>query len=357
MLGVNDKTQKALLELLRAGLWEKDIKLSPFGELDFSAILDMSEEQGVVGLVAAGLEHITDMKPAKKDVLQFIGRVTQLEQRNIAMNYFIGVIVDKMREAGITTLIVKGQGVAQCYERPLWRPSGDVDFLLDIENYGKADEFFTSFASYRKFGGRYSQEVGFGVDPWTVEIHGTLRTGLSGHVDKIVDSVQKEAVVDGKTRTWLNGSTQVLLPAPDHDVFLVFTHFIKHFYKEGVGLRQICDWCRLLWTCRFEIDSSRIGFWLKQSGLIDEWRSFAALVVEYLSMPSEAIPMYSADNQWSKKATQIMTFILKRGGQHKLRDTFAIAKIFPWHAVCYAPSIFLNVNGLKLKERIFGEQE
>lgn len=132
------------------------------------------------------------MKPAKKIVLQFIGRVTLLEQRNTAMNYFIGVIVDKMREASIFTLLVKGQGVAQCYERPLWRPSGDVDFLLDKENYKKADEFFTSFASYRKFGGRYSQEVGFGVDPWTVEIHGSLRTGLSGRVDKMIDAVQND---------------------------------------------------------------------------------------------------------------------------------------------------------------------
>ena len=271
------------------------------------------------------------------------------------MNYFIGVIVDKMREAGVTTLLVKGQGVAQCYERPLWRPSGDVDFLLDKENYRKADEFFTSFASYRKFGGRYSQEVGFGVDPWTVEIHGTLRTGLSGRVDKMVDAVQKEAVVDGKTRTWQNGSTQILLPAPDHDVFLVFTHFIKHFYKEGVGMRQICDWCRLLWTCRSEVDSFWLDLWLKQAGLMEEWQSFAALAVDYLGMPAEAMPLYSADKKWAKKASRIMAFILKNGGQHKLKDTFAIAKIFPRHAVYYSPSIFLNVNGMKIKERLFGE--
>lgn len=47
----------------------------------------------------------------KPITLQFIGRTVQLEQRNQAMNYFIGVMVEKMREAGIVTVLVKGHGV------------------------------------------------------------------------------------------------------------------------------------------------------------------------------------------------------------------------------------------------------
>lgn len=50
--------------------------------------------------MAAGIEHIVDKKPQKKDVLQFIGRTVQLEQRNQAMNYFIGVLGKKMKYAG-----------------------------------------------------------------------------------------------------------------------------------------------------------------------------------------------------------------------------------------------------------------
>lgn len=129
-----DKNQQAFFALLR-GLWEKEVRLAPYGEIDFSAVLDLAEEQSVVGLLAAGIEHVVDGKPQKKNVLQFIGRTVQLEQRNQAMNYFIGVLVEKMREAGIYTVLVKGQGVAQCYERPLWRSCGDVDFFLDDENY------------------------------------------------------------------------------------------------------------------------------------------------------------------------------------------------------------------------------
>ena len=128
----------AFFALLQAGLWEQEVQLLPYGEIDFEALLQLAEEQSVVGLVAAGIEHVTDRKPQKKDVLQFIGRTVQLEQRNQAMNYFIGVIVEKMREAGVYTLLVKGQGVAQCYESTLWRSCGAVDFLLDEEEVDRA---------------------------------------------------------------------------------------------------------------------------------------------------------------------------------------------------------------------------
>ena len=56
--------------------------------------------------------------------MQFIGQTIHLEQRNQAMNYFIGVLTDKIKEADIGAVLMKGQGVAQCYERPLWRVAG-----------------------------------------------------------------------------------------------------------------------------------------------------------------------------------------------------------------------------------------
>ena len=354
-----DKNTDAFLSLVRAGLWEKEVRLTPFGEVDFVEVLRLAEEQGAVGLVAAGLEHVTDTRPAKKDVLQFIGRVTQMEQRNQAMNYFIGVLVEKMREEGIHSVLVKGQGVAQCYERPLWRPSGDVDFLFDMDNYRKAKAYLLPLSSGNKNEERYSQHLGISIDPWYVEIHGTLRSGLSARVDRMIDAVQAEVFRDGKVRTWKNDNTEVYLPAPDHDVFLVFTHFIKHLYKEGVSLRQVCDWCRLLWTYREELDTALQERWLRQAGLMGEWRAFAALAVEYLGMPKEAMPLLGSEilgsgSKMSRKAERLLSFILASGGKHKVRDTFALAKIFPMNTLKFLPSIFLNVNWLKVRERLKG---
>ena len=39
-----DKNQQAFFALLRAGLWEREVGLAPYGEIDFSAVLDLAEE-------------------------------------------------------------------------------------------------------------------------------------------------------------------------------------------------------------------------------------------------------------------------------------------------------------------------
>ena len=136
--GMKDNNVKAFFELVRAGLWEKDVRIAQYDAIDYEAVLRLSEEQSVVGLVTAGLEHVIDTKVPKEILLQFIGETIQLEQTNAAMNAFIAQVVQKMREADIYTLLVKGQGIAQCYERPQWRTSGDIDFYLSDTNYEKA---------------------------------------------------------------------------------------------------------------------------------------------------------------------------------------------------------------------------
>ena len=351
---IKDNTTNAFFAHIRAGLWEQDCYLSQFGEVDYGRVLELAQEQSVVGLVAAGLEHVVDVKVPKEDVLQFVGLTLQEEQRNTAMNAFIARAVDKMREEDIYTLLVKGQGIAQCYERPLWRTSGDIDLFLSDTNYEKAKSYLLPLSSNNKPERIFSKELGMCIDPWYVEIHGTLRTGLSTPLDKEIDSVQRDVFYGGSVRSWQNGKTQVFLPGVNEDVFFVFTHFIKHFYKEGgVSIRQLCDWCRLMWTCKEKIDASLLETRLKKSGLMGEWKGFAAVAVDYLGMSKESMPLYREDNKWRKKAEKILAFILKGGEWKRIQDTLTVGRIFPLNTLKFAPGILFSVTWLKFKERIF----
>ena len=351
-MGFNKNIQ-AFLAIVKAGFWEEDSMLLPYGEIDYTAIYNMAEKQGVLGLVAAGLDHVSDTKIPQVTALTFAGATIQMEQRNKAMNGFIAELVEKMRAVDIYTLLVKGQGVAQCYERPLWRPSGDVDFLLSEDNYKKAKAFLLSLSSGNKHEERYSQHLGMNIGQWYVEIHGTLRTGLAARVDRQVDAVQRDVFCGGNVRSWLNGGTQMFLPAPNEDVFLVFTHFIKHFYKEGMTLRQVCDWCRLMWTYREQIDAEWMEKHVKKAGLMGEWKTFYNLACNYLGMPDFGSELTVHDSRFDSKSDRLMEFILGGYSGNKVKDTWQIAKIFPWKGLRYTPSIFLNVNWLKVKERVF----
>lgn len=389
-----NNTENVFLALLRAGLWEQEVRLEPYGEIDFQAILDLAEEQSVVGLLAAGIEHVVDGKPQKKDVLQFIGRTVQLEQRNQAMNYFIGVLVEKMRAAGIEAVLVKGQGVAQCYERPLWRACGDVDFFLDNENYERAKGFLKPLAASVEDECVREKHLGMTIDPWVVELHGRLYSGLSARIERELDAMQRETFEDGKVRIWKDGETEVPLLAVENDVFYVFTHILQHFYKGGIGLRQICDWCRLLWTYRETIDVAKLEGRLRRAGLMTAWRAFGALAVEWLGLPLTVYRLLFFDENFNenfndnenlkletwnlkpslrRKAERIKDFVLMSGNfghnrdhsyfekypylvrkcvsfRRRVGDLARHARVFPLDSLRFFPSMLVNgvrsaVNG------------
>lgn len=347
-----NNTQTDFLELVKAGLWGHDPDIWIDGTTDWQGVYRLAIEQTALGLIIAGLEH-SDAKPPQVLLLQWIGEVQMIEQRNKEMNVFIAELIEKLRQADTYTLLVKGQGIAQCYEKPLWRPSGDIDFFLNKDNYGKAVSFFKNSYSNFKDGGQYSREYVFYTDQWMVEVHGSLRTCLSSRIDKVVDTVQKNVFFGGNVRSWDNNGTLVFLPAPTEDVFLVFTHFIKHFYKEGMSLRQVCDWCRLLWTYRESLNYELLELWITKSGLMGEWIAFYNLANRYLGMPDLDSRLMAQNSRFDKKAEKLMEFILGGYSGNKFKDTLQIAKIFSWKALRYSPSIFLNVNWMKVKERIF----
>lgn len=321
-----NKNQEVFFELIRAGLWNKEVRLSQYGDIDFNEIYRLAQEQTVIGLLAAGLEHVTDVKVPQTMALTIAGEVLQLEQRSRAMNQFVARLVADMRKAGIYMLLVKGQAVAQCYEKPLWRACGDVDFFLSDDNYEKAKAFLIPMASEVETEYVGAKHLGMTIDGLVVELHGSLRVGLPKRINCELDEIYTDTFNNGSVRSWNNNGTQIFTLSKENDIVYVFVHFFNHFYKEGVGLRQICDWCRLMWTYRNEIDVKKIKERIKRMGLVSEWNAFAAYSVEYLGMPVEEIPMYDASAKWERKAQLINRFILNVGNMGHNRDMSHFSK-------------------------------
>ena len=353
--------------LLRASLWETEARLLPYDNIDFSDVLRLAQEQSVVGLVAAGLEHVIDVQVPKEVKLTFVGYIMQIEQQNLAMNKFVSELFKRLQQKNIKAVLVKGQGVAQCYEQPLWRASGDVDLLLDDENYEMAKALLAPIAvsveqEYVTFK-HLGMVMPNGIE---VELHGTLHTRLSSRIDRYLDAIQEGAFKNNQIRVWNNNGVEVPLPGPNDDVIFLFTHILHHFYVEGIGMRQICDWCRFLWTYKEEIDSALLETRLKEMGLISEWKAFAALAVNWLGIPMYAMPLFNEnENQneypWKKKGDRIMALVLKSGNfghnrastngkmhsaWRKMNDFGRRAKLFPMDS----PKFFCHFvkDGLQL---------
>lgn len=360
------QNQSTFLELLRAGLWEMEAGSPILKNVDYAAVLQLAEEQSVVGIVTAGLEHVLDVKVPKEVVLQFIGCTMQIERRNKAMNEYLAKLIDILRKGDIHAILVKGQGIAQCYERPLWRASGDIDLFLDAVNYEKAVLFLPPLASSLEEERPLIKHFAMTISEWEVELHGTLHSQLGKRIDKVIDFIQKDIFSKGEVRIWHNGERDIMLPSANNDVVIVFVHILQHLFRGGIGLRQVCDWCRLLWTFRDSIDIELLRHRLYTMGLDSEWKTFASLAVQTLGMPMEAMPLYDPSIRWKRKASRVMCFINNTGNFGNNRDSsylsgtpVLIRKVISWwrytsDVVCLL-SIFpldsLRVWGLIMKER------
>lgn len=329
-----DNNTLAFLVFVRAGLWRQEAIFSEKTTFDFDKVYSLAQEQSVVGLVAEGLESVKDLVLPKEKILPFIATALQLEKSNIAMNSFIVRLYNELKKEGIFSLLVKGQGIAQCYNRPLWRACGDIDLLLDRDNYVKARNVLSSKARIIEEENENTLHLAMSFDRWSVELHGTSRSELWRALDRKLDFFHNEICRANSGRFWDDGGIEVPLPDPNNDVIYVFNHILQHFFKGGVGLRQLCDWCRLLWFYKDEIDEQLLANCIKTMDLISEWRAFAALSVEWLGMSKDVIPLYSEEKKWKRKALRILEFILETGNfghnrekQYKNKYPYLVCKL------------------------------
>ena len=348
-----DKNQQAFFELLKAGLWgDGNLDKRIDGTTDWNYIYQLAQEQSVQGIVLSGLEELKakgiDLNVPKVLLLQWIGEVQMIEQRNKEMNVFVAELIEKLRKEDVYAILVKGQGIAQCYEKPLWRASGDVDLLLSDSNYDKAKKNLIPLATDIETEYSHFKHQGLTINGWMVELHGTLHSRLSKRVDRMIDKMQGNVFFGGNVRSWDNNGTQVFIPAPNEDVFFVFTHILHHFYIEGVGLRQICDWCRLLYTYRDSLNYGLLESRIQEAGLMSEWKAFYNLASRYLGMPDLDGSLMACDSQFDKMADRIMEFVMEMGNfghnrhnadgklvslWHKTKDFARHAQVFPLDSI------------------------
>lgn len=327
-----DNNHYAFFALVRAGLWSDvestDLQNQGFAEpVDWEKVYQLAEEQSVIGVVLQGIEWCKEHYPAfvaslsQELLLQWIGEVQLIEQQNKAMNEFVSWLIEKLRKEDVYEILVKGQGIAQCYNRPLWRASGDVDLLLSESNYDKAKKVLLPLATDVEQELTLFKHIGMTINgSFMVELHGTLHCRLSSRVDRGIDEAQRNVFFNGNVRSWHNGTTQVFLPGVDDDVIFLFTHVLKHFYQGGVGVRQICDLSRFLWTYRKKLDVQLLEKRLQSMGIASEWKAFATYMVDLLGIPVDAMPLYSSQKKWSRKAEKINRFIIEVGNFGHNRD-------------------------------------
>ena len=316
--------EKKLFEILRAELWGTGLSFSQLSHTEFEELMAMANEQTVTGLVGDSLIK-NNIKLEREDALGLYAKIKAIEKANARVNENLVSFVNFMERKGIDYIIVKGQVVGALYPNPNVRMSGDVDLYFVGDNYEKIKGLVEQRLGKQLSKLSDGKHVEFEVNGVIFELHNKLSRLATRKHQAYWDQMIDNAIQEGTDTVNILGKEIKTLSAT-YNAMYIFVHLFYHMTASGVGLRQLCDWARVLAQSAFQdsnskfqvknvndnIDANRLEEILKELGYLKAYKAMGAFLVEYLGLPEEQFPfpLTEKDRKWVET---IKKNILKRG--------------------------------------------
>lgn len=233
---------EAFFKLLRLGIGtchDRDVKLDKAG---WAAVYELGRKHALAPIVLDGVERLSIMqKPPADVVMPWIGLVQQVEAANRKLNRAAVMICDKFAQEGMGTVLLKGQGNAAFYLRPLHRTPGDIDLWMDAGRKRVVD---------------YARKYCPGVEvvyhhvdfpvlkDIPIELHFTPSWmncwGMNRRLQRYFAEWKPYSLLHKVQLPERVGEVSVPTLAMNRIYLLV--HIYRHLFDEGIGLRQLLDY-------------------------------------------------------------------------------------------------------------------
>ena len=276
-------TERQTLHLLRCALWggEPETCLFPLDTTDWQAIIDLSVRHTVHGLVASEMKRVAEELGEEGLAMSCLQIVMQTGRANTVMDGTLSTLEAALKEGGFGGYLLKGQGVGRCYREPALRVCGDIDWYTGARTEEVAAWLTGHCPGFRlERSGNEGKHKGAKLGDVEVELHRRADNpdGTEG---------------GRRLHEWVEAQLNPGPPTPTFHAVYVFHHLLHHFLREGVALRQVCDWMRCLYAWRADIDEGELTRLLADFRLTGPWRLLGAVAVRHLGMPAEAMPLYN----------------------------------------------------------------
>lgn len=314
--------EKVFFSLLRNALWGSPVEI-PEGFVQWAGVARTAKIQSALGL--AGDAMLSDSRIAASMPAELKTRIKTFMMANMMthgkLNNVLVKVVSELSAAGIPSVLLKGQGLAQYYPKPELRQCGDIDLYIGLDDYAATYDVLSPIAT--KIDDRKALEVGKHYDLFVgkmaVEVHRYSDKYPTAKLDAIYQDVSKRGLTENLVPMSFLGC-QVQTPSDEYNAFYIFSHLFHHFLINGLGARQLCDWMLFLRARGANIDMDSLKKTLVSLDMLGPWQDFGCVLVKYLGMPQELFPFY--DKSREKNAFKIIRRILIEGNFGKERDVY-----------------------------------
>lgn len=317
-------TRSAFLALVRSGLWNVPADPAPFRGMnaaDWEEVYRFARTQALLAITFDGIAGLPpEVRPPRPLYLQWATLVARIEQANRQLNAELPEIFTAYREAGLYPVLLKGQANAAHYLNPLHRQCGDIDIYIGKEGQATANRLLLHRGAQPE-GEASDKHTSYSLHGIHIENHRILLRMNNPPADRYFRHLVKEWYPQQAETKEIDGYP-VSLPPPTFNALYVFMHAFLHFLNSGIGLRQVCDWARLMATRQDDIDKPLLEQHLRKMGLTRAAKAFGYIAVRHLGLPEHALP-------FSIKG-------MEHAGEALLGDIFATGN-FGWYDTRVSP--------------------
>lgn len=203
---------------------------------EWNILLQMASEHKLLPMIYEALRHLLPQSaagPIKQQVRRQVILQTMRTEQFLELNR-------RLREAGLTPLVVKGIVCRALYPKPDHRPSADEDVLIPPTQLAQCRQILEDFGMstgetdpnayefpYRRAGSPLYIELHRSLFPKESEAYGDLND-FFGDPFRLTSEIEAQ------------GQKVLTMHPTDHITYLIF-HAFKHFLHSGFGIRQVCD--------------------------------------------------------------------------------------------------------------------
>ena len=230
---------KLFFELIQLALGNRTALYKTPTEEEWIELFEIAQRQALVGVVIHALDKLCEqgLKPLHSLLLEWICLSEKIRIRNLYLNTKCVEIQQLLSARNIRSSILKGQAVATYYDKELQplRQSGDIDVYVDCgrkESVALAEKLHKENVhwDYKHLQLRLWKDV-------EIEVHYRVEVLFNLRKNKRLQRWFKEH------ETWLYCQKEGLIkPNVQFDLFYILLHIYRHFFLEGVGMRQIVDY-------------------------------------------------------------------------------------------------------------------
>ena len=234
-----------LFKLIRIGLGEPVEDFPNLDSTQWQELYTLARQQTIVGVIYKSIERLPkEKRPPRELLFKWIATTERIKELNQHINKTAQKVESQFRDNNFHSCILKGQGIAQLYPNPELRTSGDIDIWINNERK-EIISFVNKFS--KSLHAVYHHIDGLKIDGVEIETHFTPSYMANPFANRRLQKwIQNESIKQFEHCTSIGEGITIHTPTLAFNRVFILHHIYRHFFYEGIGLRQMMDFYYVL---------------------------------------------------------------------------------------------------------------